>query len=407
MRFNPPPTWPLPPGWQPNADWAPDPSWPPAPPGWQFWIEDTESRYSAAAFASSEGEDPRASRVPWVVAGISSTAVVALVVALVVVLHQGGSDGDTNPKQAAGAPQGLGLTSIINLGQKPNFIGIDADMLYLATDSGLVIVDPKDTASKRSFSVPTNFGSSVAFDAQAHSAWVSSNDRYNHPQNRQLSIVDIESGIVDTETLPYSVLSVAIDPDLRRVYAINRPDNQENTPDTGHGWVTVFDADTHREITTVELSFPAYYMAIDPKSHTALVAGWMGVTLLSTDTLTEHDPGIDVRSSSVAAAVDPNTHTGYVASSKTLFTIDVVDGNVRSEERFPADPGPGQFAVDPSGGLIAMDSGELLVIDPVSCQILASTKLGDDWVQMAVDGSTGTIYATDYAQDSVRVVARS
>src|SRR6266545_533936 len=41
-RFNPPPGWPKPPeGWQPPPGWQPDPSWPPAPPGWQFWIDDS------------------------------------------------------------------------------------------------------------------------------------------------------------------------------------------------------------------------------------------------------------------------------------------------------------------------------------------------------------------------------
>jgi len=41
-RFTTPLTWPQPPrGWVPPQDWKPDPSWPPAPPGWQFWQDDT------------------------------------------------------------------------------------------------------------------------------------------------------------------------------------------------------------------------------------------------------------------------------------------------------------------------------------------------------------------------------
>jgi hypothetical protein len=41
MRFNPPPGWPVSPGWEPDPGFVPDPSWPPAPPGWQFWIDDS------------------------------------------------------------------------------------------------------------------------------------------------------------------------------------------------------------------------------------------------------------------------------------------------------------------------------------------------------------------------------
>jgi hypothetical protein len=41
MRFNPPPNWPVAPDWTPEPGWTPDPAWPSAPPGWQFWIDDS------------------------------------------------------------------------------------------------------------------------------------------------------------------------------------------------------------------------------------------------------------------------------------------------------------------------------------------------------------------------------
>lgn len=44
-RYLSPPNWPHPPpGWTPPPGWQPDPSWGPAPPGWQFWVDDGETR---------------------------------------------------------------------------------------------------------------------------------------------------------------------------------------------------------------------------------------------------------------------------------------------------------------------------------------------------------------------------
>lgn len=61
MRFNPPPGWPVPPGdWQPPADWTPHPSWPAAPPGWQFWVEDTP----AAPAEGLTAPDPAPGHLP-------------------------------------------------------------------------------------------------------------------------------------------------------------------------------------------------------------------------------------------------------------------------------------------------------------------------------------------------------
>lgn len=48
-RFTAPPGWPEPPpGWVPPPGWTPDPSWPAAPEGWQFWVQDPESRASGS-----------------------------------------------------------------------------------------------------------------------------------------------------------------------------------------------------------------------------------------------------------------------------------------------------------------------------------------------------------------------
>ena len=43
-RFNPPPGWPPPPlGWIPPKEWTPPSNLPPAPPGWNWWIDDTRA----------------------------------------------------------------------------------------------------------------------------------------------------------------------------------------------------------------------------------------------------------------------------------------------------------------------------------------------------------------------------
>lgn len=44
MKYNPPPNWPKPPAnWTPPPNWRPLPEWGPPPPGWQLWIEDSQT----------------------------------------------------------------------------------------------------------------------------------------------------------------------------------------------------------------------------------------------------------------------------------------------------------------------------------------------------------------------------
>lgn len=65
-RFTTPLTWPQPPlGWVPPQDWKPDPSWPPAPPGWQFWQDDTSGTPDTAPSQAPTGwTQPPASPTP-------------------------------------------------------------------------------------------------------------------------------------------------------------------------------------------------------------------------------------------------------------------------------------------------------------------------------------------------------
>ena len=56
-RFNPPPNWPVPQGWTPPPGWEPDPSWPPAPPGWQFFVDESAPEYTL-------GNSPRPAEYP-------------------------------------------------------------------------------------------------------------------------------------------------------------------------------------------------------------------------------------------------------------------------------------------------------------------------------------------------------
>lgn len=323
----------------------------------------------------------------------------------------GDDDGVSDVSQAGEVPNGLGDTTTIELDVAPGFVTYErvSGELYMTTDSGLLVIDPDNPEAQRTISVPTNFGSKVAVDHATNTAWVSLNDRYNCAECRELSVVDTQRNqVIDTLTLPYSVIAVAIDPALRRVFAINRPDNQEEVPDLGQGWITAFDADSREELATIEVPFPAYAMSVDADSHKAVVAGWMGATVISTDTLEIEDPGLDIRSSSSAAAVDSRTGTGYVVSSDTLFTIDLSTGQLESEHRFPADPGPGQLAVDPNGALVALDNGDLLIIDPRTRDVTASTPMQREvhWMELAVNPTSGQVYVADAEAQDLSVVGR-
>lgn len=395
--FNPPPNWPVSRGWQPGAGWVPDPSWPPAPPDWQFWVsQPTEPE-----------RGPRRSRLLWVLAAIGTVAAVA-VAALIVVSNNGRPGAGPDP-----GGTGFGAVSTVHVDNQPTALARDPESgdLYAVTGRGLVVVDVADRTIGNTIEVPTALSSDVAIDPVAAKAWVTANDRENGEQAKTVSIVDTRAGsVVGTVTLPNSAMAVAIDTTRRRVFVVHRPDDQRVLPE-GDSWVSVFDADSHARIDTVEVPIPAYDLALDTETARAIVVGAMGATILRTDNLQIEDAGIRPRSSSTSVAIDPKTHVGFVISSDDIFQINLSDGTLESHRRAPAEPGPGQLAVDPNHSLVMIDShgdgeGKLLVVDPTDLRTVTSTQLGGGWSQLAIDPSDGQIFVTDITNGTVDFIPR-
>ncbi|AQA02043.1 hypothetical protein BVC93_05910 [Mycobacterium sp. MS1601] len=326
----------------------------------------------------------RRSRLPWVAA---ATAVTVAILAVVI----------TRP---GGAGPRLGTETTINLGGALGSLTFapTAGGLFGVTDAAVMVVDPTSDGPPRRLRAPTNpVDGSVAVDPVTNTAWVSNNDRTGNLRNRRLSILDISTGrFVETMMLPHSVIDIAIDAAARRVLVIHRPDDQQHADALAPAWITVMDADSHNEVATVEVPFPAYEVTIATGNGQAVVTGRMGATLLSTNDLTVNDVGIRPQSSLTVAAVDPKSATAYVLSSDTLYTVDMAEHTV-DEAASPARPGLGQFAVDPEGRLILVDADRVLkVVDPDSLDVLASRPaLKTDRTQLAVDPKSGTIFVAD------------
>jgi YVTN family beta-propeller protein len=152
-------------------------------------------------------------------------------------------------------------------------------------------------------------------------------------------------------------------------------------------------------------------VAVDPATHTAYVANagfdQASVSVIdeATNTVTATIP---VGSQPYAVGVDPWTRTVYVANSAShdVSVIDEASNTVTAT--IPVGAGPWLVAVDPAARTVYVanvDDDTVSVIDAATNIVTATIPLGgvEPW-GLAVDPVTRSVYVADAAEDTVSVI---
>lgn len=213
-----------------------------------------------------------------------------------------------------------------------------------------------------------------------------------------------------TATVPVGdlVVDLAVDPRTHTVYTVNTNDKT----------VSVIDAAKRVVTASVPIGESGSGVAVDPGTNTVYVLtekicgnapciGEDAMTVIdgATRTVTATMPvGRGPRS----VAVDPDTHTVYVANMWDS-TVSVIDGATRTvKATVPVGISPLGVAVDPGTHTVYVvtHDKELSVIDGATSTVTATVPVGDDPDGVAVDPSTHTVYVLSRGDETVSVIEK-
>ena len=96
-------------------------------------------------------------------------------------------------------------------------------------------------------------------------------------------------------------------------------------------------------------------------------------------------------------AVDPTTHTAYVAN-RGSNTVSVINGAAQVTPTIPVGKGPAGIAVNPATQRVYVanrDDGTIAVIDGATNQVVDTIAVGTHPESVAVDATTNTVYVAD------------
>ena len=114
---------------------------------------------------------------------------------------------------------------------------------------------------------------------------------------------------------------------------------------------------------------------------------------------------IPVGSRPLAVAVDPATHTAYVANNWD-GTVSVIDAATRAvTATIPVGTYPAGVAVDPAAGTVYVANGTgVSVIDAATRAVTATIPVGSNPAGVAVDPATDTVYVANEVGGTVSVI---
>jgi YVTN family beta-propeller protein len=239
------------------------------------------------------------------------------------------------------------------------------------------------------------------------------------PDTQSIYVVDSEVSLIDggtrtvTATLPVckprsSPVAVAVDPGARIVYVM-----------TYGGGVSMLNADTHAVTKTIEFEGPMA-IAVDPVSHTSYVASNRGYVICDLDARAKMSvihPGtravtattMDIGRITKAMAVDPVTHAIYVVNWGAPGKVSVIDAaTLKTTSTIRVGEWALGVAVDPGARTVYvanMGDNTVSVIDADTHTVTATIDVGDEPNGVAVDPGTHTVYTVNRRDDSVSVIA--
>ena len=168
---------------------------------------------------------------------------------------------------------------------------------------------------------------------------------------------------------------------------------------------------TYRVTATVPVGKSPQGVAVDPGTHTVYVAnradGTVSVIDASTRTVTATVP---VGSRPNGVAVDPGTHTVYVTNTGDN-TVSVIDASTRTvTATVPVGKNPTGVAVDPGTHTVYVANradDTVSVIDASTRTVTATVPVGSRPYGVAVDPGTHTVYVTNTGDNTVSVIDAS
>lgn len=235
-------------------------------------------------------------------------------------------------------------------------------------------------------------GDSLAIDPDTGMVYVS------NPGASAVSVIDSATNTVsDTIAVP-SAGRIALDTVADRLYVVSG----------GQHAVTVIDTTTHTVVDTIHGFSNPIGIAVDPGTHTVYVANYDSQTIAVVDTTVSPATVTDVgqpESRPWAIDVDTASHKAYAA---TLFggSVEVISGTSHQKSIYGF-VGPIQVTVDPStqrAYVVNNNSDAVSVIDTSTDTLMDSFTAGSGPADIAVDQVTHTAYVTNRNDDTVSVI---
>ena len=211
-----------------------------------------------------------------------------------------------------------------------------------------------------------------------------------------VSVVDLTTNTVAT-TIPVNGPGrIAVDPIAHRAYVVSA------------GALAVIDTTSNTVVDSIGGLSNPIGVAVDPGTHTVYVANYVSQTIAVIDTTTSPATvaNTDIAGSRPwAVDVDASTHKAYAA---TLFggSVAVVSGTSITNS-IGGFAGPIQVTVDPIGHLAYVVNNNydgVSMIDTITEQNVGTFGAGSAPSDMAVDPATTTGYVTNRNDDTVSVI---
>ncbi|RMI35159.1 serine/threonine-protein kinase [Nocardia stercoris] len=205
------------------------------------------------------------------------------------------------------------VTATIPAGGSPIGIALDADRhaLYVANSDAqtVTVIDSKTHALVRTIPIEskaTPLG--IAIDPSAHTVYVA------NKEGKDLTIIDAVSNVVvGALTVGDQPRSLAIDGATHTAYVANMSQNL----------VSVVDLSSRKVTATVPVGSAPFGVAVDPEFRTVYVADANDMSVTTLDTVTRKVTATLSLSGvePMAVAVDPGTHSAFVADVKSGVSI--------------------------------------------------------------------------------------